>query len=162
MNELLARAGGVFLAPAPAPATRAPAPSADLVGVLAPERDLAVVAGGIRADLRRRHRCRDVLMVTLGGDEGQEAVRDTRRAVLAAAGSPAVIALARRSEELDELLADADLLVLATPADAEPTYRELALSSLAALGPPTASLSVPEGLFARTLALHSLARLVPA
>lgn len=66
MNELLARAGSIFLAPALAPAAvDAPveaAKPADLVGVLAPPDDLPVVAGGIAARLRRGRRARSAVI----------------------------------------------------------------------------------------------------
>ncbi len=55
MNELLARAGSLFLAPATpaAPTASVAPPVADLVVVLAAPRDLAAVAGAVAAGLRR-------------------------------------------------------------------------------------------------------------
>jgi hypothetical protein len=188
VNELLARAGSLFLAPAPTAATaRPPAAPADLVGVLAPSRDLAVVAGGVAADLRRRHRAKAVLVcasgsapaarllagraaralasrlaarelpaVAAGGtcrmtlpDDPDAAVQTAWRAVTAAGGVPAVVALAERTDAADGLLAQVDLLLLATRADTEPAYAQLALASLAALGPPADAVRVPTGLLAR-------------
>ncbi len=67
MNELLARAGTAFLAPAPPRAARrAPGPPPDLVVVLAPPGDLPAVTGGIAAALRRSHRAHAALVCSVG------------------------------------------------------------------------------------------------
>jgi hypothetical protein len=69
VNELLARAGSLFFAPAQAPVARPreDAPPPDLVGVLAAASDLPWVAGAVAADLRRRHRSRAALVLLTGG-----------------------------------------------------------------------------------------------
>jgi hypothetical protein len=197
VNELLARAGALFLAPERPRLHAATVPAADLVGVLAAPPDLAAVAGGIAAQLRRRHRARTALVcrpgplnsapavpaaralarrlcgrdvpaaaggglchVALG--DGEDAVRDLWRAITAAAGHPAVVALPARTDALDGFLAETDQLYLAQPPGAEPEYTEAALASLAALGPPVACVAPPQGVVARRAAALGLRALAPA
>ena len=166
-------------------------PPADLVGVLAPAADLAAVAGGVAADLRRRHRARTALVCTPGdarpaapGDarrsRARRAAAGARPAGVAAGGAraasasartrsarrgarspppracPAVVALTARTPALDALLAQADRLLLALAAGGDSAYAELALASLAALGPPTARIDPPSGFLARRLAALGL------
>jgi hypothetical protein len=188
VNELLARAEALFVAPARAVLP----PPPDLVGVIAGAADLQVAAGGVAADLRARHRARTALVCChdsaharpathaarvlarrLGARDLHTAAagalchaagpdpRDHRRAITGAAGVPAVVALAGRDERLDELLCEADLLVLAVRPDAEPAYTELARASLAALGPPCELVHVPLGFAARRTAALGLTRLRP-
>jgi hypothetical protein len=194
VSDLLARAGELFLAPAPA-APHVVAPPPDLVAVLAAEEHLGAVAGGVAAALRRRHGARAAL-VLLHGDPGagalpvraaaalaraldargipatargrlcraalpadpEEAPRTAWQALAVAAGLPAVLALPRRTEALDPLLADADLLLLAAPPGAAPPYLELALRSLAAIG-PAARVTVPDSVVARRFAAAGWLRL---
>jgi hypothetical protein len=66
VNEFLARAGELFLAPAASQARVAAEPPADLVGVVAAPRDLPAVAGSIAAQLRRRQRARAALVCAPG------------------------------------------------------------------------------------------------
>lgn len=198
MNELLARAGAMFVAPASAAAPR-PAVAArppDLIGVLAGPADLAVVAGGVTAAARARHgtrtalvvlpaelvipRCgtraarglaqrlvdRDVPAVAAGsvchaGLPPDAAEHDAWRAIAAAAGLPAVLALPARTEALDPLLAQADELLLAPATGAQAELIALALASLAALGPPAALVPAPSGLIGRRTAAYGLRRLQP-
>jgi hypothetical protein len=194
VNELLARAGALFLAPAPAPVRPAVLPAADLVGVLAVAPSLDAVAGAVAAGLHRRHRVRTALVCRPGPVTARPASPAARalarrlaardvpavaagvlcwvalqdddvagawRAIGGAAGVPAVIALPARSEAWDALLADADQLVLATTPDADPAYGELALASLARLGPPCARVTAPTGFAARRLGAAGLSRLEP-
>jgi len=197
VNELLARARAVFLAPPSitvVPPRRAAVAPPDLVAVLAAPRDLAAVAGGVAGGLRRRHRARAALVcapgvaAATGGpatraartlcsrlaarelvasaagplcrvvlpDSPEEAVRDAWRAIAAAAGYPAVVALPAREAAHDALLVHADLLLLAAGADADATYAELALASLAALGPPAGLTRPPAGVLSRRLAALGL------
>lgn len=199
MNELLARAGAWFVAPAAAaPARPAVAsPPADLVGVLARAADLCAVSGGVAGELRRRQRVRAALVCQAGparpgpatpaarglarrlADRGVEAVahgalcrvalpsdpdegvRAVWRAAMAVAGHPCVVALPARSDAYDALLADADQLLLAAAADTDPALTELALASLAAIGPPAGVVVPPVAFLARRLAGLGLARLAP-
>lgn len=194
MNDLLARAGSVFLAPA-APAPRVAAPAPGIVAVLAGGRDLPVVAAGAAAALRRRHRARAALVLAPGpaparrpanraaadlaqrlaardldavaagractvalSVEPDALVRDAWRAIGAAAGSPVVVAVAERSEAVDALLREADLIVVGVPAGADPAYVELALQTLAPLS-AVARMELPRGAVARRLAAAGLAPL---
>lgn len=200
MNETLARAGAIFLAPAAEPTTTrpAPAPAPDLVVVLAAPRDLGAVAGGVAAGLRRRHRARAALVCAPGSvpaagpatraartlatrmtardlpaiaagalcrvalpDAHEDATRDAWRAVTAAAGYPAVVALPVREEAHDGLMAHADLLLLAPGPDADPAYVELVLASLSALGPPAGIAQPPVGVLTRRLAALGLVTVIP-
>ncbi len=198
MNDLLARAGSLFLAPAApvAPAAMVAPPVADLAGVLAAPADLACVAGGVAAALRRRPGARAAIVcapgpppagrpaspaatalarrlsgrelnAVAGGtlcrvalpENAEAGVREAWRVVAAAAGAPVVIALARRCDGFDALLAQVDRLLLGTrPAD-DCAYTGLALEALAALGPPAALVTVPAGLLARRAAALGLAAL---
>ncbi len=74
----------------------------------------------------------------------------------AAAVAPTVVAVPEREARLDAMLAQADLLLLAAPSGA---YADLALASLAALGPPATRLDPPTGWLARRVAALGLARL---
>lgn len=80
MSELLARATSVFLAPAPATreAPAAPAPPPSLVGLCVAAADAAVVAGGVAADLRRRHRARVAVICAPGSAPAGPATRAAR------------------------------------------------------------------------------------
>lgn len=189
MNEILARAGALFVAP-PAAAPRTGVPPADLVGVLAPARELAAVAGGVAAELRHRHRARAALVCRPGAlpaaPAGRaarvlarrlaerdlpvaaagalchaavaDAPRDALRALMAVAPHPAVVALTARDPAWDAVLAEADALLLAPAAGSDPAYVELALTSLAALGPPVGLVAAPRGAIARRAAALGLVR----
>lgn len=169
---------------APAPVRRASAPPPGLVGVLAAPVDLAAIAGGVAAGLRghaavvcspqppaprlatpaaralaRRLRGQDLEAVAAGtlchADLGEDPLRVMWRA---AAVAPTVVALPGRDVDADELLAQADLLLLAAPPGA---YADLALASLATLGPPVALIPAPTGLLARRAAALGLTRITP-
>jgi hypothetical protein len=90
-----------------------------------------------------------------GADE--EAIRAAWRVVAAAGDAPVVVGVTTRSDDLDAFLAQADRLVLATAADA--VYAELALDSLAHLGPPTDRVRPPAGFVARRAAALGLLEL---
>jgi hypothetical protein len=68
-----------------------------------------------------------------------------------------VVAITRRTDELDAFLAQADRLYLATASD--DAYTHLALESLATLGPQTALLRPPTGILARRAAAFGLTEL---
>src|SRR4051812_30773380 len=187
MNELLARAGSFFVAPAARPVEHALTPPVACAGVLAPSRDLAPAAGAIAARLRRgartgartggrtgtalvctdrppvplpatpsaralaRRLCaRDLAAAATGTlchvalpDDPAEFVRHAWR-ILAFAEVPVVVALGRRDEVHDELLAALDLLVLATSADTDPALTDLAAASLQRLGPPVTTVATSQ------------------
>lgn len=189
MSEMLSRAGALFLAPAaasPRPAAAPPRPPG-VIGVLASPGDLLAVAGAVAADLRHAHRSRTALVLLLPADIG--AARPSFRAsralarrlagrdvdaqpagatvrvgldgearawrAISASAAPAVIGLSARSDPYDALLAQTDELLVA----ADPAIADLALASLAALGPPAALITPPAGVAARHLAALGLARL---
>ena len=132
-------------APGPLPPRRpASRPAAELAQRLA-ARDLEVVAAGRSCT------------VALPADP-DALVRDAWRAITAAAGVPAVVAVAERSEAIDALLREADLIVLGVPAAADPVYVELALQTLAPLA-TVARVDVPAGLVGRRLVSAGLAPL---
>ncbi|MEA2125076.1 MAG: hypothetical protein QOI80_1858 [Solirubrobacteraceae bacterium] len=119
--------------------------------------------------LARRLCGRDVPAVAAGAvcrvalpPDAATGVRDAWRAITAAAGLPAVVALPGRAEGWDVLLGDTDHLVLAAADDADPAYIELALGSLAGLGPAVDRIVAPAGLVARRAAALGLLRLRPA
>ncbi len=153
-DVLLAVAGGVaatlrhahrartvlLLVPAPL-ATRRPAlPPAQALARRLAERDVPAAAAGA------------TVRVGLPADGVDEAWR----AITAASGAPTVIALHERADAYDALLAGADQLLLAPPPDAALT--DLALASLATLGPPATLVAAPRGAVARRLAALGLAR----
>lgn len=192
MSGLLARAGRLFVAPSrPVPA-RAALPPAELVAVLAAPRDLAVVAGGVAAELRRQKGARTALVcgpsaarpfpatpaarrlarrlaerelvaVASGALCHVEAAdaREAWRAISAAPGVPAVVALSVRGAEWDGIVAEADRRVLAAPPGAPEHYAQAALASLVALG-PAALVDAPAGVLARRRAALGVRRLEPA
>lgn len=179
---MTARLAELFLAPAPA--RRAPAPPPGLVGVLAAPADVAAVGGGVAAGLRGRAAvvCSALppaprlatpaarALARRLRDQGLEAVaagalchvhldEDPERVMWrATAVAPTVVALPERDVHIDALLAQVDLLLLAAPPG---VYADLALASLAALGPPAARLDPPSGWVARRVAALGLARLSP-
>lgn len=72
------------------------------------------------------------LVVVRLGALAVEAARDARRAVAVAGSAPTVLALGGpRSAEFDGLLAEQDLVVVATPGGTDPTLRRLAVAGLA-------------------------------
>ncbi len=82
-------------------------------------------------------------------------VREAWRAITAAGSVPTIIALAARSDGYDALLAQTDALYVATSAD----LTDLALASLAVLGPPASRLAPPTSFIARRCATLGLTRL---
>lgn len=89
----------------------------------------------------------------------EDTIREAWRVMGAAGDAPVVVAITRRTDELDAFLAQADRLYLATPTD--DAYTHLALESLATLGPPTALLRPPTGILARRAAALGLTELRP-
>jgi hypothetical protein len=134
-------------------------------------RDTAAPAGGglalpAAARLARRLAARGIAASAAGAlchvvlpPAPDAAVREAWRVMAAAADAPVVVTVTTRTDELDAFLAQADRLYLAT--DAEDAYAELALASLAALGPPAVHLRPPTGLVARRAAALGLVALRP-
>jgi hypothetical protein len=90
-----------------------------------------------------------------------EAAVEARRAIAAAAPAPAVVALGGpRARAFDELLADQDLVVVATRSGADPALARLALASLATVR--ARACEVPQAPSARTLAAAGLTLLPSA
>ena len=108
--------------------------------------------------LARRLAARDLLaaaagrlcQLTLPEDPGEAAT--ALRHALGATDAPVVLALPGRLEGYDGLLVQADRLVLAAPAATDPAITELALASLAALGPETTRITPPPTALARRAA----------
>ena len=183
MSGLLARAGALFIAPAETAAFAPPRPHSGVVGVLADERDLFVLAGAEAAALRRAEGTGFALVCVHGaappyGPASPAASRavaklarrdiDARaygalcvidlaeaRAAIAALDAPVVVAATRRDAAVDALLAGAERLVLGTGPDALLT--DLAAEDLAQLGPPVSVATAPAGLLARQGARLGLA-----
>lgn len=183
MSGLLARAGALFVAPAGAAAFAPPRPRSSVVGVLAGERDLFVLAGAEAAARRRAEGSGFALVCVHGaappyGPAAPAASRavaklarrdiDARacgtlcvtdvedaRAAIAALDAPVVVAAARRDAAVDALLAGAERLVLGAGPDALLT--DLAAEDLARLGPPVSVVTAPAGLIARRAARLGLA-----
>ena len=77
--------------------------------------------------------------------------------VVASVDVPVVLALPGRLDGYDDVLAQADHLVLAPARDADPGLTDLATASLAALGPPVACVAPPAAALARLAAARGLA-----
>ena len=128
--------------------------------VLSPSRAMPRIATPGAAALARRLGARDVAAVAADAlchvelpDVGAPAVV---RRVAAAVDVPLLVALPARDEGLDGLLATADRLLLALPASTSGDLAEVALASLAALGPPVMRVAPPAGFIARRLAAAGL------
>ncbi len=134
MNELLARAGALLLAPPPSATRSATLAPADLVGVLAAPPDLAAVAGGIAADLRHRQRARTALVCRSGP-------------LSAGPAAPAARGLARRLRERDLAAGAAGTLCQVALSDAHEAWRAIA---------PAAGSPVVIAFTARTAAVDEL------
>lgn len=76
--------------------------------------------------------------------------------------TPVVIGVAARDAEVDDLLATADDLILALPANADPALAELARTSLTRLGPPVGEVRVPSDPIGRRTAALGLRPLAPS
>jgi hypothetical protein len=87
--------------------------------------------------------------------EAGDAARATWQ-VVAAVDVPVVLALPGRLDGYDDVLAQADQLVLALAPDADPALADLAAASLAALGPPLLRVPPPPTLAARASAARGL------
>ncbi len=137
--------------PAARPAWRAPARPA--------ARRLAATLGGRGHDARPAGR---LAIVRLPG-EPQEAAAQARRASAAAGAAPTVLALGGpRAAAFDELLADQDLVVVATPSGTDPALARLALAGLAAGAARTCTCEIPPPHPARTVAAAGLTLLPSA
>lgn len=91
------------------------------------------------------------------------AALDARRAVAAAGSAPTVLALGRpRVAELDELLAEQDLVVVATPSGTDPALRRLALCGLATGAARACACEIPAARVGRAAAASGLALLPSA
>ena len=112
--------------------------------------------------LARRLAGRDLVAVACGAlcHVAVADARDAWRAITGAADVPVVVALPSRDAGWDALLADADRRLLAVPAGSDEALAELALASLAALG-PAARVSAPLGPLARRRAALGLRRVAP-
>lgn len=92
----------------------------------------------------------------------EEAAAEARRAIAAAAPAPAVVALGGpRARAFDELLAEQDLVVVATRSGTEPALARLAVASLADATVPARACEVLSTPSARTLAAAGLTLLPP-
>ncbi|HVL94241.1 MAG TPA: hypothetical protein VM266_00125 [Solirubrobacteraceae bacterium] len=95
-------------------------------------------------------------LAVVGLPEDARAAAQLAWRVIGAASAPVVVAAAGRDPELDPLLAQMDGLRVAAPASADRALAELALASLAALGPPAVAVAPPAGTLARRLAALGL------
>lgn len=126
---------------------------------LAPPVPAVPAAARAAAKLARRElpaRASGFLVVAELTPDADEAAA-AARAAIAAVEAPAVLATARREPAMDVLLAGADWLVLALPADADPVLAELAAGDLAGLGPPLRRALIPPGFPARQAARLGIA-----
>jgi hypothetical protein len=152
-RDLPAAAAGVGLAirrPAPVVLVCLGAP------VLVPAFRAPARAGAVRlaASLRARDleaSARGPLALVQLPNEG---LTDAVTRALAAAGPlPTVLAVPRRDEEIDALLAARDAILVALPSSAEPAMARLALAGAAALAPAAAGLALALDPVQRALAL---------
>jgi hypothetical protein len=95
-------------------------------------------------------------------DDVEAAVRLVWRAMATAGDAPVVVGVTARTAALDAFLAQADRLVLATRTGADATFVDVALRSLARLGPPAEAITLPVGVLARRAAALGFARLAAA
>lgn len=139
----------IVCSPGPPRPGRPSTPAATALARRLAARELAAVAAGAL--------CRIALP-----EDPEAGAREAWRVIAAAAGAPVVLALARRGDGFEALLAQADRLLLGARAGDDPAYTELALASLAGLGPPAALISVPHGFLARRAAALGVAVSAPA
>lgn len=86
-----------------------------------------------------------------------DAAREARRAAAAAGDAPTVLALGGpRAAEFEDVLADQDLVVVATPSGTDPALRRLALSGLAAGASRACTCDVPPAQLGRAAAASGL------
>jgi hypothetical protein len=86
-----------------------------------------------------------------------DAAAGARRAIAASGAAPAVLALGGpRVADFDALLAEQDLLVVATPSGTDPALARLALAGLSSAAVPTCTCEVPTSHPARVLAASGL------
>lgn len=135
----------------------------------APGRAATPLATVAAARLARRLTDRGIESVGRGAlchvtlpEEAELAVRLAWRVIGASVDAPVVIGVAGRNAERDAFLAQADRLFLAVREDSNPVYVEIALASLARLGPPAERVIAPTGPVARRAAARGFARLTPA
>jgi hypothetical protein len=126
--------------PAPLPAT----PAARAFARTLAGRDIAATANG-------------TICHVAPPAEPLEFVRQAWR-LLAFSEVPVVVAISRRDEVHDELLAALDLLVFAPPPGADAALTDLAVASLEQLGPPVTGITAPRGAILRRLAAAGLSR----
>jgi hypothetical protein len=102
-----------------------------------------------------------LVVVRLAGT-GPEAALEGRRALVAAGGAPAVLALGGpRCAAFDDLLADQDLVVVASRSGADPVLTRLAVAAFAG-GARACACEVPVAHPARSLAVAGVALLPSA
>jgi len=130
---------------------RAPAlPAARRLAASLAAREHQVHAAGRLAVVRLAPRC-------------DEAAAEARRVIAAAHPAPAVVALGGpRASVFDELLAEQDLVVVATRSGADPALARLAVASLASATVRAYACEVPPAPSARTLAAAGLTLLPSA
>ena len=104
-------------------------------------------ARGLEAEARGR------LAVVRLPDDPAEPATTTARALAAAGALPAVIAVARRSEDVDALLVAQDATLVALGPGTEPALAELALAGATELTPRAAAVSLAFDPLVRTLVL---------
>jgi len=122
-------------------------------------RRLAASLAGRGHDARAAGR---LAIVRLAADAGEAAVQ-ARRATAAAGSAPAVLALGGpRVAAFDELLAEQQLVVVATASGAEPALARLALAGLASATARACVCEVPSARPARSLAAAGLTLLPSA
>jgi hypothetical protein len=119
-------------------APRAATPAAGALARRLAARDLTATAAGT------------LVRVSLAADP-REAAREIER-VLVTAEVPVVVALPKRLDGLDHVLERLDQLVLALPTDVDGALADLALASLATVGPTATRTCPPAGMVTRRLA----------
>jgi hypothetical protein len=142
---------------------RAAASRTALVLVLAAAPPPPRVATPAAAGLARRLAARDLRATAAGvlcqvelSPDPATAARDVWR-IAGAADVPMVLALPARLDGFDDLLSRFDRLVLALPPGTDDALADLALASLAGLGPPATRTEPPAGLLTRRVATLGLA-----
>jgi hypothetical protein len=120
------------------------------------------LAAGLAARGHQAHAAGRLAVVQLAPG-CEEAAAEARRAIAAAAPLPAVVALGGpRARAFDELLAEQDLVVVATRSGAEPALARLAVASLADSTVAAQACEIPSTPSARTLAAAGLTLLPSA
>jgi hypothetical protein len=113
-------------------------------------------AGRLAASLTARGlvaEARGPLAVVWLPDDPEELSTDAARALAAAGPLPTLLAVARRSEAVDGLLAACDAILVALPPAAEPPLAGLALASAMELVPSAAAIELALDPIRRSLAL---------